>query len=650
MIDDPTTRPHTENERRAANEWRRAYLAAGMIAGAVTVTVCAAMVWNAVRLKLANPFDSPQMARLKTALAEHPRDEALKEKIRTLDERLRREYFRRRQLLVHGAWLLLVAVLATVFSLRKAASSGKELPMPDSSTDPPVPDRDPLRVALLITAAVMCVCAVLVILPGRLAFLQPPPRTLGGNAKAAAKTAQTPSSEPAPSPSESQPVPPKQRSSAGGQSARTSRPSLATPGRDAGRPENATASAVSAKRAFPTDAQIRSQWPQFRGPFGLGVAGTGALPVGWDGKSGKGMLWRADLDLPGNSSPVVWDDHVFLTGGTKSKHELYCYDAATGKLRWRVQVALTKGKLKEEREISEDTGYASSTPVTDGRRVFAAFVDGVVAGFDMAGKPLWSRDFGPLDNTYGHASSLAMYRDRLFVLLDQGRADAGKSKLYALNVVDGKTVWECKRPVPESWGTPVLIQVARKKQLVTVGDPWAIAYDPGSGAELWRAKVLSGEIAPSPAFSPPLVILCEPYSRVVGLRADGKGVLPESSVVWEGDEGIPDISSPVANDQVAVCVGTDGWTVCYDAHKGGKLWEKELELTVHASPLIVGDKLLITSVEGTVVVLQAGRQFKQLARMSLELPEEEKANGTPAVVGGRLYIRTTNRLFCLGSR
>ncbi|NCO37626.1 MAG: PQQ-binding-like beta-propeller repeat protein [Armatimonadetes bacterium] len=402
----------------------------------------------------------------------------------------------------------------------------------------------------------------------------------------------------------------------------------------------------SGKDSVPTEAEVRQQWPQFRGPFGLGVAGSAELPVSWDVNSGQGVLWKTEVPLPGNNSPVVWGDNVFLTGATDKAREVFCVDAKSGAVRWHTPVNEVAQRPAKPREVMEDAGYAPATCATDGRRVYVTFPNADVACFDLDGKQVWARGFGWPNNSYGHASSLAINENLLFVLIDQGTADDHASKLYALDTATGSTAWEKPRPVGSSWATPVLVPIKDKPQLVTIADPWVIAYDPKTGEELWKAECLSGDIVPSPTLAAGRLVATEPYNRAVALKTDGHGDVSKSAVAWEGDEGIPDIASPVGNDLFLFAVATEGWVVCYDAVQGKKLWEKELELTVHASPIIVGDKLLIVSNEGTVVVLGVGGEPKEIARMELG----EKANATPAVVDGRLYLRGVKHLFCLGTK
>ena len=156
----------------------------------------------------------------------------------------------------------------------------------------------------------------------------------------------------------------------------------------------------------PSAEELLKNWPRFRGPLGSGVSAVPDMPTRWDAASGEGIAWKSPVPLPGNSSPIVWRDSVFLTGATEESREVYCFAAADGALRWK-WVVPADGEAAEPPEVSEDTGYAAPTMATDGLRVFAAFANGDFAAADLQGQQVWVRHFGPLKNAYGHASSLA---------------------------------------------------------------------------------------------------------------------------------------------------------------------------------------------------------------------------------------------------
>ncbi|MHC4633374.1 MAG: outer membrane protein assembly factor BamB family protein, partial [Planctomycetota bacterium] len=132
-----------------------------------------------------------------------------------------------------------------------------------------------------------------------------------------------------------------------------------------------------------------------------------------------------------------------------------------------------------------------------------------------------------------------MYRNLLLIQYDQGMAEDQMSKLIALDAFSGQTVWETKRPIPNSWTSPIVVQIGNQHQLITCGDPWVIAYDPANGAELWRAECLAGEVAPSPIYANGLVFAIEPYTKLVAIRPDGRGDVTKTHIAWSVEDGTP---------------------------------------------------------------------------------------------------------------
>ena len=412
--------------------------------------------------------------------------------------------------------------------------------------------------------------------------------------------------------------------------------------------------------SYPSIEQINENWPSFRGLGGLGISAYKNIPADWNGKTGDGILWKTKVPLPGNNSPVVWDDRVFLSGGDENKLQVFCFDAFSGSLLWTGDVTRAPLKSDEEPfEVMKDTGFAAPTVVTDGRRVYAIFATGDIGCFDFNGKSIWTRSLGIPDSSYGYASSLAMYRNLVLIQYDQGGPEDEMSKLIALDGFTGQTIWEMKRPVPNSWSSPIVAEIGSQVQVLTCGDPWVIAYDPAKRTELWRAKCLSGDIAPSLIYVNGLVFAIEPYNKLVAIRPDGRGDVTETHIVWSIEEGAPDICSPVSNGELIFLLASEGLLSCYKVADGKRLWEQDLRENFWASPSLVlapaspdasrgsgGDKLYLLTEEGVMLIVQAGPEYKELTRC--ELGEECRAS--PAFADGRIYIRGLENLYCIGKK
>ena len=403
-------------------------------------------------------------------------------------------------------------------------------------------------------------------------------------------------------------------------------------------------------RPVASKVETQGNWPRFRGPDGLGICGSDSkdVPISWNAASGDGIVWKVPVPLAGNNSPIVWNDRVFLSGATEKQREVYCFEANTGKQLWQKEVPKTSKTPAKAPEVMDKTGFAASTTATDGERVYSMFADGDVAAFDYDGRSVWTVSLGLPDNPYGHASSLLVHGRLLVIQFDQGAAKDKLSKVLALDCATGKTVWEQRRQVPSSWATPIVIDVKGQSQIVTVGDPWVVAYAPADGSEIWRAKCLHADVGPSPVFANGLVFATNEYSELSAIRADGKGDVTETHILWKGEDGLPDTVSPLATREFVFVLTSYGILTCYDAKNGEVLWTEEFEDAAFASsPSLVDGRLYLFSEEGKAWVVKPSRDgCERLSASDLG----EGCVTSPAFQNGRIYIRGTQHLFCLGKK
>ncbi len=389
----------------------------------------------------------------------------------------------------------------------------------------------------------------------------------------------------------------------------------------------------------------RGQWHRFRGPEGAGVSAYTDIPTSWNGKTGAGILWKTRVPLPGRNSPVVWKDRVFLSGADPNGRQVYCFDGKSGQLLWQGDVPMTPVAGEEEFEIMEDTSYAAPTVATDGRRVYAIFPTGDVAAFDFHGRRLWHKSLGRPDSAYGYAASLETYEKLVLIQYDQGDGSEGKSRVYALDGLTGRVAWEARRTLPNSWTSPVVIEVAGQPQLITVADPCVVSYDPATGKELWRAECVGGDVAPSPIYAGGFVLVIEPYAHLAAVRPTGQGDVTKTHVAWTMEEGAPDICSPVGDDQYVYLMESGGFMICCRTEDGEKVYEQDLKEEFRASPSLVGDKLYLLDLKGVMHIAQAGPEYKELGRCELG----EECYASPAFADGRIYIRGAENLYCIGT-
>jgi outer membrane protein assembly factor BamB len=335
---------------------------------------------------------------------------------------------------------------------------------------------------------------------------------------------------------------------------------------------------------------------------------------------------------------------VFLAVADPNTRQVLCFDAQSGQLLWKGDVPTAPLPAGEEFEIMEDTGYASPTVATDGRRVYAIFPTGDVAGFDFSGRRLWHKSLGRPDSAYGYASSLETFQKLVLIDYDQGDGRDAKSRFYALDGITGRVAWEAQRNLPSTWTTPIVVDVAGRPQLITVADPNVVAYDPTNGKELWRADCVGGDLAPSPIYAGGFVLAIQPYSQMVAIRPDGQGDVTETHIAWKAEDGVPDICSPVSDGAYVYLLDSGGFLTCYQVADGKKVYEHEVGEECRASPSIAGDKLYILDLKGVMHIARVGPEYKESGKCELD----EECFASPAFVDGRIYIRANKNLYCIG--
>ena len=389
----------------------------------------------------------------------------------------------------------------------------------------------------------------------------------------------------------------------------------------------------------------KSQWARFRGPEGAGVCRFKDIPTTFDAKTGRNVLWKVEIDLPGNSSPVRWGNRLYITAADENDRAVICYDADTGEEIWQ-QAVVTAASPAEAPDVMEATGYAAPTPVVDGRRVFAIFANGDLAAFSVDGEELWSTHVGVPDNPYGHSSSLALYRGKLIVQFDQGDEEDGLSELIAYDARTGRNLWAVERKVPASWASPIVIETPAGPQIITSAGEWVIAHAVDDGKVIWKARCIGGEVGPSPIYADGIVYAVNTGEYLAAIRVDGKGDVSKTHVPWQAEEGLPDIVSPLTDGQRIYNIETSGLMTCYAAGDGKKLWEQDLNISVQASPSLVGERIYVFGDEGKVRIVAAADTFKAIGKATIG----ETVVASPAFGPGRIYVRGAKHLFAFGKQ
>lgn len=385
---------------------------------------------------------------------------------------------------------------------------------------------------------------------------------------------------------------------------------------------------------YPTEQEIMLNHPSFRGAGGNGISGRKNIPVDWDGQSGKNVSWKVKIPLHGYNSPIIWGDKLFLSGANSSQREVYCLDRNTGSFLWTTQVSGIPGSPANAPKVTDDTGQAAPTLTTDGNRVFALFANGDLVALDMDGKQIWAKNMGSTGNHYGHASSLMLFQNILILQYDI----KASPKIVGLSASTGEIIWETAHKVKISWASPIVVNTGNRFEIITVADPMVSSHDPKTGALNWELNCIFGEVGPSAAYADGVVYAVNEYARLVAIQL---GESPE--ILWESDEYLSDVPSPVATKDLLFMATSYGVMVCYDAKSGEIVWEHEFDNGFYSSPMLVDGKIYLIDMAGIMHVMEAKNEFVLLG----ESPLGEKCMTTPTFAEGKIYIRGNEHLFCV---
>jgi len=239
------------------------------------------------------------------------------------------------------------------------------------------------------------------------------------------------------------------------------------------------------------------------------------------------------------------------------------------------------------------------------------------------------------NNHYGHSSSLLVWGNKLVIQYDSFT----KGRMLALDTATGESIWDVERPNKISWASPALIEVEGKMQVVTNCDPYVAGHDLESGAELWKVEAMMGEVAPSIAFDDGLVFATNEYARLIAVKPE-----PGAQFIWEDDEYLAEVASPVAYQGLLYVATSYGVLVCYDTKTGEKQWEKEFDEGFYSSPMIADGRLYIIDVGGVTHIMKADRTGTLIAEPELG----EDGYALPVFADGVIYLRGSDHLYCIG--
>jgi len=397
--------------------------------------------------------------------------------------------------------------------------------------------------------------------------------------------------------------------------------------------------------AFSAFASAASEnWPAWRGPRGDGTSTETAPPTRWSAT--ENVAWKVAIPGEGHSSPILWEDRIFLTTALSGTQErvLLCLNRQTGATLW--QKTALKAPLEPKHQ---ENSYASATPATDGQKVFVTFLDRdevVVAAYDFSGQQLWLTRPGRHQSQWGFCHPPVLFEDKILLSC----YSRGENFVAALRQADGATVWKTLgAPPTQSYSPPLVRTFAGRAQMIVPGNAAITSYDPRTGKVLWTVDGLPTDHVMTPVYNEKADLILStsswPARQFLAVKPDGEGVVTSTKVVWKNAAGAPYVPSPIAVDDWFFSSSfADKALYCYEAATGKVLW-KELGAGLHhASPVSAAGLVYFQNDAGVTRVFRAGATYTEVARNELG----EKVYASPAFKDGQIFLRSFQHLYCIG--
>jgi len=412
-------------------------------------------------------------------------------------------------------------------------------------------------------------------------------------------------------------------------------------------------------------------WSNWRGPVELGTALYGNPPAEFS--ETKNIKWKIAIPGKGHSTPIIWGDQIFLTtaipigekpkepesnneGQTQRrrmssnstdlvhKFAVMSINRNSGEVLWKTVV---KEEVPQERTHALGS-WASNSPVTDGKNLYAYFGSRGLFCLDLNGNVLWKRDFGQMEkrNSFGEGSSPALYKDRIVILWDH----EGQSSIYAIDTKTGKDVWKVDRDEGSSWGSPLIVEAGGKIQVITSATKKIRSYDLKNGKIIWEGTGMTTNVIPNPMYSDGKLYLMSGYRgnalQVIDLERAKGDITGTDVVLWEYNLDTPYTPSPILMDgKLYFLRSNNGFLTCLD-EKNGKVNYAKQKLegisAIYSSPTGVNDKIYIAATE-IILVIKAGSTYELLNTNKLE----DTFHASPVIIGNDLYLRGFKSLYCI---
>ena len=407
-------------------------------------------------------------------------------------------------------------------------------------------------------------------------------------------------------------------------------------------------------------------WPQWRGPFATGVSRSAVPPTEWS--ETKNIRWKVEIPGRGSASPVIWGERLFVLsavpigldaamshaprGGVRPRDRyrfiVLAIDRRTGKTIWE---RTAREEQPHEASHQDNGTYASSSAITDGRRVYAWFESQGMYVYDMDGTLLWSKDLGDkmMRNQFGEGSTPVLSGDRLVIVWDH----LGGSFVVSLDAASGRELWRVPRDEIDTWATPLVVEHDGRRQAVVPGKNKIRSYDLENGSVVWESKGVTMNPIPSPVFGDGLVFVTSGFqgNNLKAIRlASAKGdITGTDSIVWTLDRDTPYVPSPLLYDGILYLLKTNsGILSAFDAKTGTPHYQlQRLEgiPEVFASPVGAGGRVYITGRDGVILVIRNAQTYEMLASNKLD----DGFDASPALVDDAMYLRGYRNLYAIAN-
>lgn len=541
------------------------------IAAGFSMIVAITMIFSFVQLRIMKPLDNPVLLSLKEQYDKDPSDAVKAQQIRAMDLMARKAYFSSRWQVETGSYLLIAGVIIFIVCQRLITENDKINPVIGNSKPDSSIIRTKYRKYLMAAVGVILGASII----SSILLRADLPDT-----------------------------------------------------------SDKTKPVLSETKNEKSSGPDKTNWPFFRGQDSRGIAAGTGFPVNWDGQTAKNISWKTEIPGNGKSSPVIWEDKLFVTAAEEGTCKVYCINKNSGQILWTGSASGISGEPSVLPRTDAEAGLAVSTVATNGKFVCAVFANGNLVCFNPDGKQIWAKNIGIPESTYGYSSSLLISEGILIVQFDSNV----KISLIGFDIETGEQKWERVRKGRAVWSSPVLAYFAGQPEIIVNGNPMVSAFDPANGNQLWEFECMSGDVAPSVAVNNTLAYAVTDYAKLTAIKP-GNVV----SVVWEDNSYTPDVSSPVANDKYLIVSTGNGDVACYNAQKGDTLWTHYFQNPFYASPIIAGDNIYLLDRSGLMHIVKAADKFSLVA----ESPTGEVSDCTPAFSDKKIFIRGKKNIFCI---